>query len=54
MSDELRRCKATLYFKRHKIEKTPDHRGYRCKYCDRMVSDLRHEAESLQKRRAKR
>ena len=49
----LGRCKQTLYFKRHKVEKTPDHRGYRCKYCDKLFGDLLYERR-IKKVRAKR
>ena len=33
-----------FYLKRHRVIKKPG-RGYRCKYCDRILSDLRYEAE---------
>lgn len=39
-----KRCKGALYFRRHRVIKKPG-RGYRCKYCDRILSDLRYEAE---------
>nr|DAZ15698.1 MAG TPA: hypothetical protein [Caudoviricetes sp.] len=38
------RCKGALWFKRHRVIHKPG-RGYRCKYCDRILSDLRYEAE---------
>lgn len=38
------RCKGSLYFKRHRVVKTKG-QGYRCKYCGRILSDLRHEEE---------
>ena len=51
MNDEyLGRCKETMYLKRHMVIKTKS-RGCRCKYCDKLLSDLRYEAESKQKRR---
>lgn len=39
-----KRCRGALYLKRHRVIKKPG-RGYRCKYCDRILSDLRYEAE---------
>lgn len=39
-----KRCKGALYFRRHRVIKKPG-RGYRCKYCDRILSDLRYEAK---------
>lgn len=39
-----KRCRGALYLKRHRVVKKPG-RGYRCKYCDRILSDLRYEAE---------
>lgn len=38
------RCKKALYIMRHRVVKK-NGRGYRCKYCDRILSDLRHEEE---------
>lgn len=43
-----RRCRDTLYLRRHKVTQVPG-RGYRCKYCDRMLSDLRYEDERRRK-----
>lgn len=39
-----KRCRGTLYLRRHRVIKKSG-RGYRCKYCDRILSDLRYEAE---------
>lgn len=44
------RCKANLWLTKHKVIKTEDHRGYRCKYCDKTLSDLRY-MEKVRKRR---
>ena len=35
------RCRANAYLTGHKIVKTKN-RGYRCKYCDKLLSELRY------------
>lgn len=40
MSEVKGRCRANAYLTRHKIVKTKS-RGYRCKYCDKLLSELR-------------
>lgn len=44
------RCKGALWLRKHRVIKQPG-RGYRCKYCDRMLSDIRYEAERKKKRK---
>lgn len=44
------RCKGSLWLRKHRVIKQPG-RGYRCKYCDRMLSDIRYEAERKKKRK---
>lgn len=43
-----KRCKGFFYLRGHRVVKKPG-RGYRCKYCDRILSDLRYEAERKRK-----
>lgn len=37
-------CRGALYFRRHRVVKVKG-MGYRCKYCNRTLSDIRHEEE---------
>lgn len=38
------RCKGNLYLTRHKVRKDGS-RGYRCKNCDKTLSEIRYENE---------
>lgn len=42
-------CRGFLYLRKHRVVKIKG-RGYRCKYCDRTLSDLRYEAERKKRR----
>lgn len=42
-------CKGFLYLRKHRVIKIHG-RGYRCKYCDRTLSDIRCEAERKKRR----
>lgn len=44
------RCKETLWFRKHRVVLKPG-RGYRCKYCDRTLSELRQEADARKGKR---
>lgn len=37
-------CRGALWLRRHRVVKVKG-LGYRCKYCNRTLSDIRHEEE---------
>jgi len=43
------RCKANLWLTKHRVIKTKS-RGYRCKYCDQIISDLRYQQKVRKKK----
>lgn len=45
------RCKEHFYLSRHRVIKIKG-RGYRCKYCDKILSDLRYGTK-IKKRKKK-